>query len=75
MRAVKRTGGAGATTGDPSIRGCHHVHLYAPARRPGTHATPCHHPGWFDRSRAARGRAARMAQLHARGELPLHTSS
>jgi proline racemase len=30
------------------------------------------HPGWFDRSPCGTGTAARMAQLHARGELPLH---
>ncbi|MFE3634575.1 proline racemase family protein [Streptomyces sp. NPDC059168] len=59
---------------DPSIRGCHHVHLYAPdstARR-SRHAMVIH-PGWFDRSPCGTGTSARMAQLHARGELPLHT--
>ncbi|MET8679121.1 proline racemase family protein [Streptomyces sp. NPDC004647] len=30
------------------------------------------HPGWFDRSPCGTGTSARMAQLHARGELPLH---
>ncbi|WEV27442.1 proline racemase family protein [Streptomyces sp. 71268] len=30
------------------------------------------HPGWFDRSPCGTGTCARMAQLHARGELPLH---
>ncbi len=30
------------------------------------------HPGWFDRSLCGTGTCARMAQLHARGELPLH---
>ena len=29
------------------------------------------HPGWFDRSPCGTGTCARMAQLHARGELPL----
>jgi proline racemase len=29
------------------------------------------HPGWFDRSPCGTGTSARMAQLHARGELPL----
>ncbi|MEU5770708.1 proline racemase family protein [Streptomyces asoensis] len=59
---------------DASIRGCHHVHLYAPgsdARR-SRHAMAIH-PGWFDRSPCGTGTSARMAQLHARGELPLHT--
>ncbi|GAA2613695.1 hypothetical protein GCM10009863_29280 [Streptomyces axinellae] len=31
------------------------------------------HPGWFDRSPCGTGTSARMAQLHARGELALHT--
>jgi proline racemase len=30
------------------------------------------HPGWFDRSPCGTGTSARMAQLHARGELGLH---
>ncbi|MER5974545.1 proline racemase family protein [Streptomyces sp. NPDC002055] len=30
------------------------------------------HPGWFDRSPCGTGTSARMAQLHARGDLPLH---
>ncbi|MFF8946762.1 proline racemase family protein [Streptomyces sp. NPDC014864] len=60
--------------GDPSIRGCHHVHLYAPGAtaRHSRHAMVIH-PGWFDRSPCGTGTSARMAQLHARGELPLHT--
>ncbi len=39
---------------DPTIRGCHHVHLYAPGStaRLSRHAMAIH-PGWFDRSRAA----------------------
>ncbi|ONK16127.1 Proline racemase [Streptomyces sp. MP131-18] len=32
-----------------------------------------HHPGWFDRSPCGTGTSARMAQLHARGELPLRS--
>ena len=31
------------------------------------------YPGWFDRSPCGTGTSARMAQLHARGELALHT--
>ncbi len=31
------------------------------------------HPGWFDRSPCGTGTSARMAQLHARGQLPLDT--
>jgi proline racemase len=56
------------------IAGCHHVYLKAPgsdARR-SRHAMAIH-PGWFDRSPCGTGTSARMAQLHARGELPLDT--
>jgi proline racemase len=59
---------------DPTITGCHHVYLIAPgsdARR-SRHAMAIH-PGWFDRSPCGTGTSARMAQLYARGELPLHT--
>ncbi len=57
-----------------AIRGCHHVQVIAPgsdARR-SRHAMAIH-PGWFDRSPCGTGTSARMAQLHARGELPLNT--
>ncbi|MGW5363424.1 proline racemase family protein [Actinopolymorpha pittospori] len=57
---------------NPEIRGCHHVYLAAPgsdAKR-SRHAMAIH-PGWFDRSPCGTGTCARMAQLHARGELPL----
>lgn len=58
---------------DPTITGCHHVQLLAPGAtaRHSRHAMAIH-PGWFDRSPCGTGTAARMAQLHARGELPLH---
>ncbi|MBS2963121.1 proline racemase family protein [Actinocrinis puniceicyclus] len=58
---------------DPTISGCHHVYLIAPGAtsRHSRHAMAIH-PGWFDRSPCGTGTAARMAQLHARGELPLH---
>lgn len=58
---------------NPEIRGCHHVQLVAPGSdgRRSRHAMAIH-PGWFDRSPCGTGTAARMAQLHARGELPLH---
>lgn len=57
---------------DPSIRGCHHVALLAPGSdaRHSRHAMAIH-PGWFDRSPCGTGTSARMAQLHARGELPV----
>lgn len=55
------------------IRSCHHVYLKAP----GSTAQHSRHamaisPGWFDRSPCGTGTSARMATLHARGELPLH---
>ncbi|NKI42613.1 proline racemase family protein [Streptomyces physcomitrii] len=59
---------------DPAISGCKHVQFLAPG------STAAHsrnamaiHPGWFDRSPCGTGTSARMAQLHARGELALHT--
>ncbi|GAB2919794.1 proline racemase family protein [Streptomyces mayteni] len=58
----------------PDITGCHHVYLEAPGStaRHSRHAMAIH-PGWFDRSPCGTGTSARMAQLHARGELPLDT--
>lgn len=59
---------------DGTIRGCHHVALIAPGSdaRHSRHAMAIH-PGWFDRSPCGTGTSARMAQLHARGELALQT--
>ena len=56
----------------PDISGCHHVYLAAPGStaQHSRHAMAIH-PGWFDRSPCGTGTCARMAQLHARGELPL----
>ncbi|MGG2460496.1 proline racemase family protein [Streptomyces sp. RGM 3693] len=57
----------------PEIAGVKHVYLAAPgsdAHR-SRHAMAIH-PGWFDRSPCGTGTSARMAQLHARGALPLH---
>jgi proline racemase len=58
----------------PDINGCHHVYLTAPGStaRHSRHAMAIH-PGWFDRSPCGTGTSARMAQLHARGELALNT--
>jgi proline racemase len=58
---------------NPEVRGCHHVQLVAPGSdaRLSRHAMAIH-PGWFDRSPCGTGTSARMAQLHTRGELPLH---
>jgi proline racemase len=54
------------------IDGCHHVQLTAPG---GDGADARHamviSPGWFDRSPCGTGTSARMAQMHARGELAL----
>jgi proline racemase len=60
--------------GNPEIIGCHHVYLAAPGStaKHSRHAMAIY-PGWFDRSPCGTGTSARMAQLHARGELPLHT--
>ncbi|TGB15394.1 proline racemase family protein [Streptomyces sp. MZ04] len=55
------------------IAGVKHVYLAAPgsdANR-SRHAMVVH-PGWFDRSPCGTGTSARMAQLHARGQLPLN---
>jgi proline racemase len=57
---------------DPGIVGCHHVQILAPGSN-ATHSQNAMaiHPGWFDRSPCGTGTSARMAQLHARGELSL----
>ena len=59
---------------NPEIRECHHVYLEAPGSTAehSRHAMAIH-PGWFDRSPCGTGTSARMAQLHARGELALDT--
>jgi proline racemase len=57
---------------DPEVRGCRHAAFLAPGSdaRLTRHAMAIH-PGWFDRSPCGTGTSARMAQLHARGELGL----
>jgi proline racemase len=57
---------------DPRIRGCRHVIFHAPGGE-GVHARAATaiHPGWLDRSPCGTGTSARMAQLHARGQLGL----
>ncbi|MFJ7996556.1 proline racemase family protein [Streptomyces sp. NPDC096310] len=52
---------------------CHHVEFVAPGSNAAhsRHAMAIH-PGWFDRSPCGTGTSARMAELHARGELALH---
>ncbi len=58
---------------DERIGGLKHVYFAAPGSDAARsrHAMAIH-PGWFDRSPCGTGTSARMAQLHARGELPLH---
>jgi proline racemase len=57
---------------DPAIRGCKHVVFYADGENgaDARNATAIH-PGWLDRSPCGTGTSARMAQLHARGQLAL----
>jgi proline racemase len=57
---------------EPSFHSVHHVYLAAPGSDAAhsRHAMAIH-PGWFDRSPCGTGTSARMAQLHARGELAL----
>ena len=59
---------------DALISGCKHVQFLAPdANAKHSRHAMAIHPGWFDRSPCGTGTSARMAQLHARGELPLDT--
>jgi proline racemase len=57
---------------DPAIDDCRHVIAYEEGAD-GAHARAATliHPGWIDRSPCGTGTSARMAQLHARGELAL----
>jgi proline racemase len=55
---------------DPRISGCAHVVFHAPGRDGADARTATSiHPGWLDRSPCGTGTSARLAQLHARGEL------
>lgn len=62
----------------PAIHGCHHVILTDDPTPRGLangadgHSCVSIRPGWLDRSPCGTGTSARMAVLHARGELPLH---
>jgi proline racemase len=56
---------------DPRISGCRHVVFTVPGEdgpRSQRSATSIH-PGWLDRSPCGTGTSAKLAQLHARGEL------
>jgi proline racemase len=57
---------------DPAISGCKHVVFHAGGEdgADARNATAIH-PGWLDRSPCGTGTSARMAALHARGELAL----
>jgi proline racemase len=57
---------------DARIAGCRHVVFHAPGSG-GAHARNATsiHPGWLDRSPCGTGTSARMAALHARGELAI----
>jgi proline racemase len=57
---------------DAAIQGCKHVVFYC-AGDNGAHArnATAIHPGWLDRSPCGTGTSARMAALHARGELAI----
>ena len=65
MEAVN-AGGAPVHPEDPRISGCRHVVFHDGGRN----ATAIH-PGWLDRSPCGTGTSARMAALHARGELAI----
>jgi len=61
----------------PVLEGANHVH-HVEFIAPGSDAVRSRHamaiyPGWFDRSPCGTGTSARMAELHARGELALDT--
>jgi proline racemase len=59
---------------DDRIAGVRHVIFTAPGRHGAdARAAVSIHPGWLDRSPCGTGTSARMAQLHARGELALDT--
>jgi proline racemase len=56
--------------GDARMAGCKHVVLHADGRDGAdARAATAIHPGWLDRSPCGTGTSARLAQLHARGEL------
>ncbi|GGM69698.1 proline racemase [Lentzea pudingi] len=55
---------------DAAISGCKHVQFVAPGEDGAdSRNAMAIHPGWFDRSPCGTGTCARMAQLHARGQL------
>jgi proline racemase len=60
---------------DERIAGCAHVVFHQPGRDGAdARAATSIHPGWLDRSPCGTGTSARLAQLHARGELAVGDS-
>ncbi|CAN5781034.1 proline racemase family protein [soil metagenome] len=58
----------------PQIRGSHHVLVTAPGEgEVSGHGAVVIDPGYLDRSPCGTGTSARMAQMHARGDLDLDT--
>jgi len=75
MAAINRAG-APVHPADPRLAGCRHVVFHAPGAGAGAGGAAARNataiePGWLDRSPCGTGTSARMAQLHARGELAL----
>ena len=71
MAAINRTD-APVHPEDPRISGCRHVVFHAPGGDgAGARNATAIHPGWLDRSPCGTGTSARMAALHARGELAI----
>jgi len=59
---------------NPDLRGCRHVILTdEPTDGADGRSAVAIHPGWLDRSPCGTGTSARMAQLHARGQLARDT--
>jgi proline racemase len=55
---------------DERLAGCRHVVFHQPGRDGAdARAATAIHPGWLDRSPCGTGTSARLAQLHARGEV------
>ena len=70
MRAIN-TGDPPEHPSDPRISGCKHV-IFTAAGADGPHSqrsATSIHPGWLDRSPCGTGTSAKLAALHARGEL------
>jgi len=70
MRAIN-TGDRPEHPSDPRISGCKHV-IFTAAGADGPHSqrsATSIHPGWLDRSPCGTGTSAKLAALHARGEL------